>query len=178
MRPVTVGLCQFRPAKGRPGDNLDRIEAILGELCSMTTPPDILIFPEGILTGYFLEGGVREHARRAAELYQDLVERHARAGAPEVDICLGFYELWDDRIHNSALWATLGGKTAGIRHIHRKVFLPTYGVFDEERFTESGRDVRAFNTRFGRAAVLVCEDAWHSLLPTIAAVDGAQLIAV
>lgn len=178
MRPVTVGLCQFRPAKGRSEENLDRIEAILAELHTMETPADILVFPEAILTGYFLEGGVREHARRAADLFNDLSERHARAGAPEVDICLGFYELWDDRIHNSALWATLGGDAPGIRHVHRKVFLPTYGVFDEERFTESGRDVRAFDTRFGRAAVLVCEDAWHSLLPTIVAVDGAQLIAV
>src|SRR5690606_15932124 len=100
------------------------------------------------------------------------------SGAPEVDLCMGFYEVWDDRIHNSALWVTLGGESPGIRHVHRKVFLPTYGVFDEERFTEAGRDVRAFDTRFGRVAVLVCEDAWHSLLPTIAAIDGAQLVAV
>src|SRR5439155_811777 len=64
----------------------------------------------------------------------------------------------------------------GVKHVHRKVFLPTYGVFDEERFVERGHEVRAFDTRFGRAAILICEDAWHSLTATIAALDGAQLL--
>src|SRR5687768_9767026 len=90
----------------------------------------------------------------------------------------GLFELWRTRLHNSALVATLGGTDPGIRHVHRKVFLPTYGVFDEERFVEPGRSVRAFDTRWGRAAVIVCEDAWHSLVPTIAALDGAQVLIV
>src|SRR5207249_948893 len=66
----------------------------------------------------------------------------------------------------------------GIRHVHRKVFLPTYGVFDEERFVERGRDIRAFDTRWGRAAILICEDAWHSVSGMIAALQGAQLVIV
>jgi predicted amidohydrolase len=65
-----------------------------------------------------------------------------------------------------------------VRHVHRKVFLPTYGLFDEERFVERGREIRAFDTPWGRAAILVCEDVWHSLTATIAALDGAQLILV
>ena len=65
-----------------------------------------------------------------------------------------------------------------IRHVHRKVFLPTYGLFDEERFVERGREVRAFDTPWGRAAMLVCEDVWHSMTATIAALDGAQIIFV
>lgn len=178
MRPVTVALCQFRPAKGRPVENLARIEAVFRTIAAAATPPDVIVLPEAIVTGYFLEGGVREHARTARELFEALSEAHARAKAPPVEVCLGFYELWDDRLHNAALWAALGGTDAGVRHVHRKVFLPTYGVFDEERFVEAGRDVRAFGTRFGRAAMLVCEDAWHTLMPTIAAVDGAQLVAV
>jgi NAD+ synthetase len=62
--------------------------------------------------------------------------------------------------------------------VHRKVFLPTYGVFDEERFVEAGRSVQAFDTAWGRAAILICEDAWHSFTPMLAALDGAQLIIV
>ena len=58
------------------------------------------------------------------------------------------------------------------------MFLPTYGVFDEERFVEAGRSVQAFDTRWGRAAILICEDAWHSFTPMLAALDGAQLIIV
>ena len=65
--------------------------------------------------------------------------------------------------------ATLGGKQPEVRHVHRKVFLPTYGVFDEERFVDRGQGIQAFDTAFGvRAAILICEDAWHSLSATIA----------
>ncbi len=178
MSAVSVGLCQFRPTKGAPAANLDRIEETFRDIAARPSPPGVLVFPEAILTGYFLEGGVREHARTAESLYDELAARHRRSGAAPLEVCVGFYELFDDRLHNSALWAALGGPDAGIRHVHRKVFLPTYGVFDEERFVEAGRDVRAFPTRFGRAAMLVCEDAWHSLTATIAAVDGAELIAI
>jgi NAD+ synthetase len=178
MRSFSVALHQFRPTKGQPAANLDRIEAILASLAGRDDPPRVVILPETILTGYFLEGGVREHAMAASALFEELARRHARAGAPPLELCLGFYELWDERLHNTAMWASLGGAEPGIRHLHRKVFLPTYGVFDEERFVEAGRDVQAFDTAVGRVAMLVCEDAWHALVPTIAAVDGAQLIAV
>lgn len=178
MRSFSVALHQFRPTKGQPAANLDRIEAILASLAGRDDPPRVVILPETILTGYFLEGGVREHAMAASALFEELARRHARVGAPPLELCLGFYELWDERLHNTAMWASLGGAEPGIRHLHRKVFLPTYGVFDEERFVEAGRDVQAFDTAVGRVAMLVCEDAWHALVPTIAAVDGAQLIAV
>jgi NAD+ synthetase len=91
---------------------------------------------------------------------------------------IGFYEIWRDTLYNSAMYVTLGGGEPVVRHVHRKVFLPTYGLFDEERFVERGREVRAFDTPWGRAALLVCEDAWHSLTATIAALDGAQVIFV
>jgi NAD+ synthetase len=72
----------------------------------------------------------------------------------------------------------LGGGTDEpvIRHVHRKLFLPTYGMFDEERFVDRGFEVRAFDTPWGRAAMLICEDAWHSLTGTVAALDGATTI--
>ncbi|MGH7594651.1 MAG: NAD(+) synthase [Gemmatimonadales bacterium] len=178
MPSITVALCQFRPTKGALAANLDVIERVFRGLADAEAPPDVLVFPEGMLTGYFLEGGVREHAVTADQVFTELSRRHASSGAPPVEVCVGCYELHDDRLHNVAIWLALGGNDAGIRHVHRKVFLPTYGVFDEERFVEAGRDVRAFDTRFGRAAMLVCEDAWHSLTSTIAAVDGAQLIAI
>ena len=178
MASITVALCQFRPTKGALSANFDQVERVFGMLASATPPPDVLIFPEAMLTGYFLEGGVADHAVTADFVFDALRERHERSGAPPVELCLGFYERLGDRLHNAAIWVALGGTDAGIRHVHRKVFLPTYGVFDEERFVEAGNDVRAFDTRFGRAAMLVCEDAWHSISGTIAAVDGAQLIAV
>jgi NAD+ synthase (glutamine-hydrolysing) len=178
MPTITVALCQFRPTKGSLAANLDQIERVLTKVAAAPVPPELLVFPEGMMTGYFLEGGVRDHAVSANDLFVALHERHVRSGAAPIELCVGFYERSGDRLYNSAIWVALGGADAGIRHVHRKVFLPTYGVFDEERFVEAGNDVRAFDTRFGRAAMLVCEDAWHSLTGTIAAVDGAQLIAI
>src|SRR4029078_3611492 len=80
--------------------------------------------------------------------------------------------------YNSALYVTLGGDGPLIRHVHRKLFLPTYGLFDEERFVDRGFEVRGFDTDFGRVAMLICEDAWHSLTGTVAALDGATMIFV
>ncbi|HTR78101.1 MAG TPA: NAD+ synthase, partial [Gemmatimonadaceae bacterium] len=132
------------------------------------------------LTGYFLEGGVREHARTAGTLARDLdrVFREHVSTPHTLDVVVGFYEIWQNTLYNSGLYVTLGAGDAQVRHVHRKVFLPTYGLFDEERFVERGRDVRAFETPWGRAAILICEDAWHSLTGTIAALDGAQIVFV
>ena len=131
---VAVALSQFRPTKGRPGDNLDRIEATFREIAAAVSPPAVLIFPEGIVTGYFLEGGVREHALTASDLFDDLAARHARSGAPPLDVCLGFYEAVQGHLYNSVMWAALGGPDQSLRHVHRRYSLPTYGVLDEERF--------------------------------------------
>jgi NAD+ synthase (glutamine-hydrolysing) len=175
---LRLAIAQLKPSKGAYRHNLSRLGEVFVALAGDPEPPDLLILPETALTGYFVEGAVRELAMSAEALYADLAALHAESGAPSFDIVVGFFELWRTRLHNSALVATLGGAAAGIRHVHRKVFLPTYGVFDEERFVEPGRSVRAFDTRWGRAAVIVCEDAWHSLVPTIAALDGAQVLIV
>ncbi len=175
---LPIALAQFRPDKGEYATNLARMGEVFREVAGWAEPPALVIAPESALTGYFLEGGVQELALPAEQLFEDLGRVHKESGAPPLDIAIGFYEVWRNHLHNSALYATLGGPAAGIRHVHRKVFLPTYGVFDEERFVEPGRSVQAFETSWGRAAMLVCEDAWHSLAPTLAALDGAQLIIV
>jgi NAD+ synthetase len=94
-----------------------------------------------------------------------------------LDVAVGFYEEFRNRYYNSALYASMGDE-AVVRHVHRKVFLPTYGLFDEHRFVEPGSRVYGFGTRWGRVAMLVCEDAWHSITGTLAALDGAQLLLV
>lgn len=116
-----------------------------------------------------------ELAARLNDVYG--VASHGVKDRP-LDVILGFYERWRDTLHNSAMYVRLGGATPDILHVHRKVFLPTYGLFDEERFVERGLDVRAFDTPWGRAAILICEDAWHSVTGTLAALDDAQVIFV
>lgn len=175
---LRLTIAQFRPVKAEYQSNLRRVGELFERLAAAPDPPDLLVLPETALTGYFLEGGVMEEAVAADRLFADLADAHRAAGAVPLDVIIGFYEVWQNRVHNSVLAASLGGPDAGIRHVHRKVFLPTYGVFDEERFVEPGLTVEAFDLRAGRAAAIVCEDAWHSLLPTIAALDGAQVLVV
>ncbi len=175
-----LAIAQFRPDKAEYRANLDRLGALFAQLAAIEPRPQLLCLPETALTGYFLEGGVREVAITAGALAHDL-DACYRAHVPNprpLDVSVGFYERWRDTLYNSALYVTLGQGEPVIRHVHRKVFLPTYGLFDEERFVERGREVAAFDTLWGRAAMLVCEDVWHSMTATIAALDGAQLLIV
>jgi NAD+ synthetase len=178
-----LAISQFQPAKGEYARNVEAIGAVLGEALQIDPRPDLVVFPETATSGYFVEGGVKQVAVTAGTLLRDLdrVSKAAgRSGGRPVDVAVGFYERFQNHFYNSCLYATLGGKQPEVRHVHRKVFLPTYGVFDEERFVDRGQDgVRAFDTSWGgRAAILICEDAWHGLAGTIAALEGAQVIIV
>ncbi len=175
---VHLAVAQIKPRKGDYRGNLERLRAVFAQVDQLRPRPTVLCLAESALTGYFLEGGVRDNAVTAGTLAADLdaVYQSAVTTPAPLDVTLGFYEVWNNKLYNSAMYVTLGAGEPKILHVHRKVFLPTYGLFDEERFVERGRDVRAFATPWGRAALLVCEDAWHSLTPTIAALDGAQII--
>ncbi len=202
---LNILIAQLRPKKGDYAANVARLGEVFAQLGTLATQPDVLVLPETALTGYFLEGAVREVARSAGEVFADMQAAYLaarRPTAPPLDIIVGFYERYRDRYYNSAIYATLGDderpKTndqgpatddanlrplsfvvrPGIRHVHRKVFLPTYNLFDEARFVAEGHQIAAFDTRFGRAAILICEDAWHSVSGTLAALDGAQVVFV
>ena len=178
---LTVAVAQCRPRKGDLAGNLDRVGALLAQAVALDPRPAVLVLPETVLSGYFLEGGVRDVALTVEALRTE-VEARYRASVPggePIDLVLGFYESLDGTLHNSAAYLRLRGDApAALLHVHRKNFLPTYALFDEERFVERGYGVRAFDTPIGRAAMLVCEDAWHSLTGTIAALDGAQVVFV
>ena len=169
--PLRVGLVQFKPTKGDPEANL----AVVRRLIVEAGPDhDLLVFPEACVSGYFLEGGVAEAAMGAEEVA-------ARLEAPpehSCDVVLGFYERWRGRIYAAVAYFTPESKGWTVVHVHRKMFLPTYGVFDEARFVETGTELRAFDTRFGRMGMLVCEEMWHSLPPTVLALSGAELLLV
>ena len=157
---LQLAVAQFSPKKGDYRHNLDRLGELFAQIDALTPRPQVLCLPESALTGYFLEGGVREVAITAGTLANDLHALYrASVTAPRMlDVAIGFYEEWQNKLYNSALYVTLGGGEPVVRHVHRKLFLPTYGMFDEERFVERGREVRAFDTSWGRAALLVCEE--------------------
>jgi NAD+ synthase (glutamine-hydrolysing) len=178
--PLHLAVAQFRPRKGDYDGNLARLGALFAQVDAREPRPRVLCLPESALTGYFLEGGVSEHAVTAGTLAEDLQRtyREAVPGDSTLDVVIGFYERWNGKLYNSGAYVTLGRAEPVIHHVHRKMFLPTYGLFDEERFVERGREIRAFDAPWGRAAILICEDAWHSMTATVAALDGAQVLFV
>ncbi len=169
--PLRVGLVQFRPRKADVEANLARIRE---RVTSQAGAQDLLVFPETALTGYFVEGGVLEGALTVEELLDGLGP--PPEGSPH--LVVGFYERWRRGFFNSAAYLEPEGERFRALHVHRKMFLPTYGIFEEGRFVDPGQELRAFDTPFGRMGLLVCEEMWHSLPPAILALDGAELILV
>jgi len=163
----TVTLAQIKPKLGCVADNLALIEERIR--LAVADGKELIVFPELALTGYFLKDLVPEVARRidSAEIRR-LVEL-----SRQISIAIGFVEVTDDyRFFNTALYLEDGA----IRHLHRKVYLPTYGLFDEQRYLARGERFRAFDTRFGRMGMLVCEDMWHLSASYILAMDGATTL--
>jgi predicted amidohydrolase len=121
------------------------------------------------LTGYFLKDMVSTVALRldSAEVRQ--LATLSRKGG----LVAGLVEEASDyRFYNSAVYFEDGQ----IVHVHRKAYLPTYGLFDEGRYLARGDRIRAFDSKFGRCAMLICEDLWHPSTAYIASLDGALTV--
>jgi N-carbamoylputrescine amidase len=172
----TVACAQFAPRKAAVSQNLDRIAEIV--LQAQHEEVDLLVFPETATSGYFLEGGVIDAALTSNQLLAELSRRLGGRLTRQMDLVLGFYQNAEGNLYNSAGYFELGENGIGLIHTYRKFFLPTYGVFDEERFVSRGRDLGVFETRFGRVALVICEDVWHSILPALCAAAGAQMAVV
>lgn len=170
----TVGVAQFTPEKAAVSKNLDRIAEFA--LAAAAEGAELVVYPETITSAYFLEGGVLESALTAEELLDELERRLAGLNRT-LDLCVGFYEKENGDLYNSAAYLQVG-QYPRLVHTYRKFFLPTYGVFDEERFVSRGHELGVFDTRLGRMAILICEDVWHSILSALSAAAGAQMILV
>jgi len=154
-----IALAQIDPALGDVARNLALHEQAIAE--AKRQQVDLVVFPELSLTGYYLRDLVPDVARsaRCAEL-----ERLADV-AGQTAVVVGFVEQdAHGDLFNSAAFLEDGV----VRHVHRKVYLPTYGLFDEQRYFAAGHRVRAFDSRrFGRVGVVVCEDFWHLSVATV-----------
>ena len=132
---------------------------------------DLLIFPELSLTGYVLQDLVPSVVTRPHA--DDPIFNELLKASKDIDMIVGFVE--EDKRHrffNSSAYLSKGE----ILHVHRKVYLPTYGMFDEGRYFAWGDSIRAFDTRFGRVGMLICEDFWHASPPYLLWLDGADLL--
>lgn len=172
---IRLALAQFAPEKGQRDRNIQSIARHTRQ--GLDLGADLIAFPESAVTGYLLQDGAREQAISASELAAE-VQTALGPIEKEIDLLIGFYESNDGQPFNSAAYLEAGRGGVRVVSVYRKFFLPTYGVFDEDRFHARGRDIGVFDTRLGRIGVLICEDVWHSILGTLAAMSGAQLLLV
>ena len=167
MRDLRVALAQIRPRLGDVAHNL----AIHVEYANraVTAGCDVVVFPEQSLTGYFLSDLAAEVAVPRDDASLGPILEASRG----VAIIFGFIERTADHRFVPAAACAFGGR---LLHVHQKVYLVTYGLFDEARDLAPGRRLRAFDTPRGRQAMLICEDLWHPTSAALVAADGADVI--
>jgi NAD+ synthase (glutamine-hydrolysing) len=168
---ITVGLAQIEPKIGNVAANLTKhLEQI--EIAK-THGVDLLLFPELSLTGYNLQDLVYEVAFQPTEDNPHFRQLLQASADHNMDLMVGFVDT-DHRARYFIAAAYLsGGK---VLHVHHKVYLPTYTMFDEGRYFAWGDSVRAFDTRFGRVGMLICEDFWHASPPYLLWLDRADIM--
>ena len=168
VQPLRIALAQIAPRLGLLDENLARHAELIDE--ARTTGAGLVVFPELGLTGYLLQDLASEVAMR---LDDPRLARLAASTAGLSAIVSFVEESADHRLFIAAALIEDGE----IRHVHRKLFLPTYGLFDERRFFAAGDVLRAVPSRLGvGVGVGVCEDFWHLSVPQLLALDGAQIL--
>jgi predicted amidohydrolase len=164
-----VALAQLAPRLGEVDANLELAAGWLRRAADEGAR--LTVLPELALTGYLLSDLVPEVAMPAGDPRLAQLSR----GAPEMLVAVGFVEETEDHRFANAVVLLRGGEVIGL---HRKVYLPTYGLFDEGRFTRPGDRIRTVEVGepLGRVGLSVCEDFWHASLPMLQAQDGASLL--
>ena len=166
---VRVALAQVAPHLGEVAANLEmaaeRVRAAAAE------GAQLVVFPELALTGYLLSDLVPEVAMAAADPRLAALSREA----PGALVAIGFVEETAEHRYANSAALVRDGELVGL---HRKVYLPTYGMFDEGRFTRPGDRIRTTEVGdpLGRVGLSICEDFWHPSLPLLQAQDGAALL--
>jgi predicted amidohydrolase len=131
---------------------------------------DLVVFPELSLHGYHL-GALKRDTSIA--VHDPRLPALSEQGA---DVIVGFHEHTSLRAYNTSAYYAQGR----LLHAHRKLYLPTYLAWEERKHVSPGQHVRAYDLPggHGRAATLVCNDAWQPVVPWLAVQDGAELVIV
>ncbi len=167
MEKFTLAISQFKPKLGDLKFNLERHIAAAKK--AKKSGAHLILFPELSLTGYSIRDLNSEIALKTSDKFFGPLKLLSK----EISIAAGAV-IKDENggIRNSLIYFE-GGE---IKHVHFKVYLPTYGLFEEQRYFLPGREVKAFETKFGKIGLLICEDLWHISLPYLLALQGAKLI--
>jgi predicted amidohydrolase len=166
---MRITLAQAASELGDVEANLSRAAEILAQ--AHDEHSDLVVFPELFLTGYAL-GRVDEDVSMSAD---DMRLTNLSSQAPQTDVLMGLYEDGLG-VHNYNSASYYGSD--GLVHTHRKLYLPTYDVFEERKHFSPGQSMRAYDTRHGRMATLICNDAWQPHLAFLAVQDGARVLLV
>ena len=162
-------LAQIDCLLGDVDENLRRAKEIIAR--AKSEGADLIVFPELSLAGYALRELSNEVAIEAQS--EPIVSLAEEAG--ETGVVVGFCEEGRGfHTYNSAAYLEGGS----LLHLHRKLYLPNYRIYEERKHYNPGQSLRAFDTRLGRMAMLICNDAWQPCLPFIAVQDGAQVLII
>jgi predicted amidohydrolase len=165
---LRIALAQVAPRLGHLDENLTRHASLLRE--ARAGGAELVVFPELGLTGYLLQDLSGEVAMRLDDPRLTALAAETAGLSAVVSFV---EESGDHRLYISAALMEDGE----VRHVHRKAYLPTYGLFDERRFFAAGDMLRAVPSRLGVGVGLaICEDFWHLSTPQLLALDGAQLL--
>ena len=166
---LTMALAQMNTRLGVVQANLEKHVAMIKE--AHGSGADLIVFPELSLTGYVLQDLATTVSHRPS--VDDPVFKVLLDASRNIDIVCGFVDEDDrHRFYIASAYLSQGE----VVHVHHKVYLPTYGLFDEGRFFAWGDAIRAFDTRFGRVGILICEDFWHASPPYLLWLDGADML--
>jgi predicted amidohydrolase len=166
---LNLALSQINTRLGDVGANLEKHLSIAKE--ARAAGADLLVFPELSLTGYVLQDLATSVAIRPTR--DDPIFRHLLDASRDIDLVMGFVD--EDTRHRFYIASAYLSKSE-VLHVHHKTYLPTYGLFDEGRYFAWGDSIRAFDTRFGRFGLLICEDFWHASPPYLLWLDGADMM--
>jgi predicted amidohydrolase len=168
MPPLRIALAQIAPRLGLLDENLARHHALIDD--AREEGAGLVVFPELGLTGYLLQDLAADVAMRL----DDPRLTELAASTTGLSAIVSFVEESAD--HRLFIAAALL-EDGTLRHVHRKLFLPTYGLFDERRFFAPGDVLRAVPSRLGLGiGMAICEDFWHLSVPHLLALDGAQVL--
>ena len=164
-----IGLAQMAPRLGEVEANLELAAEHVAR--AEQEGAELVVFPELALSGYLLQDLVPDVALRADDQRLAALSRQA----PSTVIAIGFLEESPEHAFYNSAALLRGGTLIGL---HRKVYLPTYGLFDERRFMSAGDRVRTFpvGEPLGSIGLSICEDFWHPSVPMLQAHDGATLL--
>ena len=166
---LTMALAQMNTRLGVVQANLEKHVAMIKE--AHGSGADLIVFPELSLTGYVLQDLATTVSHRPS--VDDPVFQVLLDASRNIDIVCGFVDEDDrHRFYIASAYLSQGE----VVHVHHKVYLPTYGLFDEGRFFAWGDAIRAFDTRFGRVGILICKDFWHASPPYLLWLDGADML--